>query len=242
MRQVPQYCIVGLGRLGKHVAHYLTLLGVHYVAWTRLEPVSHLHEHLNQKLTVLLCISDDEIVSFIQNIQTQRIQVGIDPSNPSLSWVHFSGALQTPLAYGIHPLMSFSKVLYSLEIYKSIPLICTGEIPKNLLSDWPNKRYQIPAQQKILYHAWCALVGNGTSLLWHKFESFLEHELSLPREVAKPYCQKILANVLDGAQSSLTGPMVRGDKKTIEKHQNALGDSPQGQLYQAMCSLYREGE
>ncbi len=234
MRQVP-YCIVGLGRLGRHIAHYLSLLGINHVKWTRVQPSQYLQDCLSRARVCLLCIPDDVIDSFIQN------HICLD-TNRAITWVHFSGALDVPGVYGLHPLMTFTDTLLSLEAYQQIPLIVTKHTPATLLADWPNPRYTILADQKALYHAWCVLAGNGTTVLWQQFHRFLSQTLGVPDSVAKPYCQQIMTNLLVNPVAALTGPWAREDQNTVAKHQTALAGHDAQALYQALYQLFRSQE
>lgn len=277
MRQVPPYCIVGLGRLGKHIAHYLSLLGIEYVTWHRGQPKSLLLDYLNKTPYILLCIPDDAIELFIDEATTmldqstdqmpgrQHSTVKQSGSTPSFdhlvgvqispedsqqtsptekeshpTWIHFSGVLQTSLAYGLHPLMTFSTSLYDIETYRQIPLIAAEPVPEHILSDWPNLRYHIPADQKIRYHAWCALAGNGTSLLWQQFNQFLQQDLNLPDDIAQLYCSQVFENITQDLNTALTGPMTRGDVKTLAKHHASLEGTASGEVYQAMRHLFEQ--
>src|SRR4051794_17148338 len=102
MRQVPGFeispvGIVGDGRVARHYLHYFSLLGLSVLTWSRRATGPSPVEALAPCGTVLLLISDDAIVPFIDawpGLRDQRL-------------VHFSGALVTPLAAGAHPLMTF---------------------------------------------------------------------------------------------------------------------------------------
>src|SRR4051812_14973955 len=113
MRQVPQYLIIGNGRVARHSCHYLSLLNIPVLQWHRPQPVARLEELLPQATHVLVLISDQAIEPFI----TEHLQ-----GSPAVK-VHFSGALVSELAYGAHPLMTFSNTLYTLDKYQSIPFV-----------------------------------------------------------------------------------------------------------------------
>lgn len=233
MGQVPKYCIVGQGRLGRHLAHYFSLLDCPVSIWSRSDCS---HESLVSILAsvscVLLCLPDDAIESFIT--QHQNHFQG--------TWVHFSGVLTTSSAFGVHPLMTFANDLYDLSVYRQIPLVLTQALPEGVLTEWHNPQYIISAEQKALYHAWCVLAGNGSCLLWQGFVDFLTDKLALPAAVAKPFAQQTIANVMADPKAALTGPLSRGDQGTLAKHQKVLQGQSAHALYQAFVAYYQNNQ
>ena len=234
MRQVPEYCVVGRGRLATHLTHYMTLLGLSYVSWHRGQSHEQFQIHCKQVAYVFLCIPDDAVEDFIR-AQGERALA-------SVTWVHFSGALQTDLAYGVHPLMTFGTELYPLSDYQAIPFVCTDDVPGELLSIWPNPCYSILAEKKALYHAWCVLAGNGSAMLWQRFMAFMQQELGLPEQVVIPFARQSMANVLASGEEALTGPMIRGDHQTLAGHEQALAQRSELPLYQAFYQWFLQGE
>lgn len=231
MRQVPHYLIIGNGRVAKHFQYYFSLLNLSFSTWSRQHPASLLQTELTQATHILLLINDDAIQSFIDN--------HLRETNAML--IHFSGSLSIDGAVGAHPLMTFSHDLYDLETYRAIPFIVEEEAPafNELLPGLQNRSAKIARQMKAKYHAMCVLSGNVSCFLWQQFFSFLLSELKLPREVAFPYLQQQMNNLIQHPDSALTGPMVRNDQKTIEKHLAALtGDGLQA-VYQSVVDCYR---
>lgn len=222
MGQVPNvnYLLIGGGRLGRHLHFYLRNLDLSLQTWTRREPVAELKLKLGSASHVLLAIPDREIESFIQ--------AHLHSFNGTI--VHFSGALVSKLGQSAHPLMTFSETLYSPEKYRDIPFIIedTSEFHE-ILPGLPNKSYKIAAEKKPLYHAYCVMSGNFTTLLWEKFFSDLKNELGVPAEAAEAYLKQIASNLTEVAEgktaSVLTGPIVRGDLETVNKNLEALDKS-----------------
>lgn len=243
MRQVPasaqrgslenaaHYLLVGDGRLARHFAHYLTLENLSFDSWSRrsgqaLEPLAERATH------VLLALSDSAIESFLTE----------HPFLQRLTCVHFSGALVTPLAPSVHPLMTFGPDLYSLDEYRAIPFVVERGRPVSL-PGLSNSVFEIEPTLKPLYHALCSASGNFTVLLWEAvFERF--KSLGLPREILFPYLVLTAQNLLTAPSgvSVLTGPLKRGDFKTIEKHLEALDGDPLAKIYRTFVetTLSRE--
>lgn len=230
MRQVPAtYLIIGNGRLASHLSHYFNLLHIPYKKWQRgqnLEDLKIAHASTQQ---TLLAITDSAISSFIEAHQ-------LSPSK----CIHFSGALSTPLATRLHPLMTFAPSLYDLETYKKIPFV--GEYGSKTLADLlpelSNPSFSLPQNNGDLYHALCVLAGNGTTVLWQNVTKQFVEQLGLPAAALHPYMEQICKNLLTNSDSALTGPWARNDLATIQKNQEALKNTPYLNLYLSLMNTY----
>src|SRR5690606_25694883 len=111
---------------------------------------------------------------------------------------------------------------------------------EELLPGLKNKAYEIDPEQKGLYHALCSLAGNFTVMLWEKAFSDFERRLGLPKEVLTPFLHRTAANLANssGEKSVLTGPLVRGDQVTIERHLGVLNGDPYREVYAAFVAAY----
>ena len=227
----PHYGIIGNGRMAKHFAHYLSLLNLPHQRWHRGQTNESLNNLVNACEPILLLINDDAIVPFIEQhaFLNQNLLV------------HFSGKLYTPLAYGAHPLSTFSDPLYSLNVYQKIPFICDQDSLsfETLLPGLPNPHFKIPVHLKSFYHALCVLSGNFTTLLWQKFFAELEGTFEIPKEQAYPYLEHIMKNLLTEPDNALTGPFIRQDSQTIANHLNSLENDPFQEVYQAFLNAFQ---
>ena len=178
-----------------------------------------------------MAISDDAIESFIdQNPELQNKEL-----------VHFSGGLVTDKAIGLHPLMTFGEELYELEFYQKIPFITEAE-SSDVLTELPNPRFSISKKDKPLYHSLCVMSGNYTSMLWNKLFKDFEEKFELPKEVAQLYMEQVFQNIKNQGQKSLTGPLVRGDEKTILSHLRALQTDPYLSVYEGFVQAHKNEE
>lgn len=153
MRQVPKeklpYLIIGNGRIARHFRHYFQLQSIPFHSWWRycgfeLDPL------LRKSEKGLVLISDDAIESFIRNILSDNVA-----TRPSLTFIHCSGVLSTPLAESAHPLMTFGPELYDLETYQSLAFVT--EMGRKSFSDLfpelPNPSYVIqPGKNNFTMH------------------------------------------------------------------------------------------
>ncbi len=236
MRQVPPcYLIIGSGRMARHMAHYFDLLGLPYHRFARKTHDFALLPQLLQKTThVLILLRDDAIEDFITEHLTACTH----------TLLHFSGSLTTPLAVGAHFLVSFSTTLHPLATYRQAWFILDTEDKTlaDLLPGLPNDSIAIPKQAKALYHSLCVLSGNFTCLLWQKFYTSLQQNWHIPKEAADLYLKLIMTNIMADPQQALTGPLVRGDQKTIAANIQALNGDPFQQVYQAFVAAYQQQE
>ncbi len=223
------YLVIGRGRLSRHFQNYLRLESIDFEQWDRSSLVS-LGDVLGRVRTVLLLISDDAIEAFLDR------HVGQQPN----VWVHCSGSLTTPLADGAHPLMSFGDDLYDLATYREIPFVCEiGRRPfPDLLPELVNPHTMIDPVSKPLYHALCSLGGNFTTLLWQKVFSESETTLGIDRSFFYPYLEQVARNLMS-CSAPLTGPLLRGDDQTIDRHLRALAGDPFEAVYRAFVAAYR---
>jgi 2-dehydropantoate 2-reductase len=227
------YAIIGGGRVARHFCHYLSLLGIACQQWSRsADSLSQLLPILKNNTHILLLIRDSAIESFIQDY----------PVLSKRCCVHFSGSLVTSLAYGAHPLMTFGQSLYTLAEYQQVPFV----LEKNemtlatLLPGLSNPNFSIAAGQKGFYHALCVMSNNFTTILWQKFIDEMAQSFQIPKSYLMPILKRTLNNIVEDHDLALTGPLVRNDQSTIDRHLMALSDDPFCGVYQAFVTLYQE--
>ena len=228
MGQGPQRpLIVGNGRLSRHLQRYFQQLGIPFRVWHRQLEHS-LHSQLQDSTHVLLAISDRAIPEFLDQHQFGDRTV-----------LHFSGSLNTPKAWGAHPLITFTEQLYQLEDYQSIVFVVDADAPDfaSLLPGLPNHHVRIPAQEKARYHALCVLAGNFSMLLWNRLFQGLR-EIGIPSEAAIPYLQQVTA-VIASSPGQLSGPLVRGDQVTLQRNLDSLKGDPYQEVYQSFVHAYQ---
>ena len=231
MRQVPHYGIIGNGRVARHFCHYLQLLQLPYRQWQRQQSITELHKLIAWSDRLLLLISDDAIEPFIEQY----------PQLHEKRLLHFAASLYSPMAIGVHPLMTFTDELYPLELYQQIVFIRQQEEfdLSDLLPGLTNDCFVIPAQDAELYHSLCVLSGNFSCMLWQKLFSELNSRWGIPKQAALPYLQQVFANIATQAQP-LTGPLVRNDQRTLQRNYAALTADPFQAVYQAFINAYQQ--
>lgn len=250
-RQVPEtIAILGDGKMARHLMHYCRLVKQPFVQWRRsassssaeYQPPSRLarfkrklktlmpnkpHRTLAETVagvrTVVILIPDDQIEPFIR-------------SNPCLqdkACVHFSGSLVTTMAQGIHPLMTFGAHPYDLSIYQEIPFVVDQGVElKAVFPLFDNPVHTIKPAHKAIYHAYCVMAGNFSQMLWRHIGQALT-AIDLPPDLMSAYLRQNTENFINDPVHSATGPFVRGDVDTINKHLQVLKGHPMADIYQA---------
>jgi len=232
MQRITNYLIIGNGRVAKHLCNYLSLLDIGFANWHRGDALERLKELSSKASHILILISDNSIEKFIANNLKESSAIKI----------HFSGALNSDMAYGAHPLMSFNEGLYDLERYKKIPFVIDDDAPafEELMPKLPNIHVRLSREMKAKYHALCVLSGNFSCILWQKFFSSLDKEFNFPQEIGKEYLKQQTQNLLEDYKSALTGPLVRGDVATINKNLEALKGDPFKDIYENFVKVYSQ--
>ncbi len=237
MRQVPAsagapFGMVGNGRVARHFRHYFTLLGLPVSGWSRGGRGPSPPEALASCRTILVLIPDAEIIPFIDAWPALRKK----------RLVHCSGSLITAAAETAHPLMTFGPTLYDLETYRGITFILDGGRPplSQLLPGLPNPSFTIPAGDRPYYHALCVTAGNFSTMLWVKLFDELQQRFGIPPSAAYPYLGRMAANVMADGADALTGPLVRGDTKTMTANLKALEGDPFHAVYAAFAKVYAQ--
>lgn len=229
MRQVPMnILIIGNGRLAKHFSHYFQMLGLSYDIWHRSLSVAELNQKLEKQHLIFCLISDDALESFIEKHL-------LDSKH---TIIHCSGCQSIPNTIGAHPLMTFSEQLLEIDQYQSIPFVvdCSLEQWRTIIPFLPNPSYYLAPEHRAYYHCLCVMAGNFSQFLWQKL--FFEFDrLALPQAAAQPYLQGIAHNI--ATQQPLTGPHIRQDKKTQNKHLSSLSEDPFKKVYHAFTETYQ---
>lgn len=238
------YGFVGDGNMSRHWRHYFSSLGIPWRLWSRRPACDRDAADAGDPAMVLadcqvilLAVSDDAVEPVLQQLRG----VGL----VDRSFVHFCGGRSYDGSWGAHPLMTFSKALYPPAFYRDIPIFAEANTQhpdpvarfRELFPLLPNPCLGLPTADRALYHALCALAGGLTSVLWRDFLDLMAERFNAPRALLSAYPRRIIDNVLESADGALTGPVARGDTRTIEAHLDALEDCQLRGLYQAFIKV-----
>jgi predicted short-subunit dehydrogenase-like oxidoreductase (DUF2520 family) len=155
--------------------------------------------------------------------------------------IHCSGSLGLDVLpfkrkAGFYPLQSFSS---SHEVtWRWIPLIITTpdediwEVLDEIAGKLSTTVYRMTEAQKSNLHVAAVFANNFSNHMLTLAEKIC-NEHQLPFEILKPLILETFSKaILSGPKESQTGPAIRRDEKTIQKHLKLLADHPE------MASLY----
>ena len=164
---------------------------------------------------------------------------------PQLSCVvHTSGSTDIKVLSGrflhwgvLYPLQTFSK--QRAVDFMDIPVLVEGESPatldklKQTLSNVSRHVQAVDSHQRGILHIAAVFACNFSNHLYALAQSLLE-EQGLSFELIRPLIQETAEKARQHAPASVqTGPAVRGDQITLQRHMQLLADHPDlRQLYQ----------
>jgi len=231
MQSQNTYGIVGKGRLAGHLIHYFRLKNIHIVQWYRGQTRTP-EQALAQANIILILINDDEIETFIKKNTWLKNKIVI----------HCSGSLVTKHAQGFHPHFNFTRQLYSPDTYEKIPFVVEKGKHKfqDLFPQLSNPSFEIAKKDRPLYHALSVMSGNFPTILWQATNKMYMKKLKLPDSFFIPYIENCVDQFQIDPENALTGPLARGDKKTIQKNIQALKGSPLQAIYKVFVKNFQK--
>jgi predicted short-subunit dehydrogenase-like oxidoreductase (DUF2520 family) len=192
-----------------------------------------------------ICTADDKIAAVAQELhQNQALKTGTIV-------LHFSGALDSSVLLAlkergcfiasVHPMRSFASPAQSVDDYPGTYCAMEGDLEaleglEALFISIGSIPYRIEKKHKSLYHAAAVFASNYLLTLAEEARRCLnvagvEQALIIP--VIHSLMQSTLNNLqaTQSPQQSLTGPLQRGDTKTLLKHLKVLLNDEQKKLY-----------
>ncbi len=224
---------MGDGRAARTLAPLLIQAGHELVwRWSRRagEPVSELAE-----VDVVLIAVSDEAIPVISERLAHR------PCAPNEVWLHLSGALPSqaarwderrPRAVGtLHPMVALPGVEASPDLLRQATCGIAGDVAaaaaaRVLGETLMMKVIEIDDEDRALYHAAAVSVaGHATALLSQATEMLRRVGFEEPeaRGALVALMSTALENLNEGTpQEQITGPVARGDARTVGLHLEAL--------------------
>lgn len=199
---------------------------------------------------VLICVSDNEIELVTKQLAEE------EAFRKEAVVAHLSGALESSVlkpardlcgAYiaSAHPLKTFPSVTAAIDEEPGTHWFLEGDVQaverlSQLISRLGDFPHAITSEGKAIYHAASVVACNYLSTLMDTALEMME-QASVDKTVAWSALRPLVYGTLNnidkmGPEAALTGPIVRGDEVTVEKHMLALADSPEGErrLYAAL--------
>lgn len=182
----------------------------------------------------LICVNDDAIAAVSEQIETQGLIVHCAGGVPL-------NRLKNRSRKGVfYPLQTFTKEKdLSFEQH---PFCIETNHPsdQNLLNDLAQAiggiPYEIESEKRALVHMIAVFINNFGNHLLH-LGSELSNKNKIPFEIFYPLIQETYQKALsNGPENSQTGPALRNDQETIDKHLDLLKDENIKKLYLNLTS------
>jgi predicted short-subunit dehydrogenase-like oxidoreductase (DUF2520 family) len=236
----PRIAIVGKGNLGGALAQSLLHAGYAVKTISRgrrsTPPVAQDSAAKIQADVVWFCVPDGEIAraaGVLAKKTEWRRKIAL----------HSSGALnsgeleilrqQGAAVASVHPLMTF--VRGARPPLKGVSFAIEGDVAavraaRRIVKDLGGIPYSIRKEEKAAYHAWATFASPLLTALLATTEqvaALAGIEAKAARSRALPILRQTLANYAAfGAAGGFSGPIVRGDVDTIERHMRVLRGAP----------------
>lgn len=222
--------IIGRGKISGHLP---SLFKNHFDSFTWLEKNTNYSVlELSHIDVVILAVQDKKIEDTYNKLK--------DVFPKDVQFIHLSGAQSFSGIIGLHPLMTFSEDS-KIQDYNEIPLFTDNlkffEEHKNNLK---NLKF-ISSDLKTKYHAMAVMLGNFSQYYLQQVKNSFPEDLCF--EEYKLLTLSSIENIFNKkSKDMLTGPLVRNDLQTIEKHKNELERSEPNlfRVYQVMESMFRQ--
>ena len=247
----PSFAIVGCGKVGAALGIFLTRAGytaagfaskslssAKYLAETvSSDQFSDIPWDMTRRADVVFITTPDSVI---------EDTCGIISRNKGFAdqaiVLHCSGALASSVLSSaktcdawigsMHPLQSFASINYNANPFQGVIFSLEGEDPavhiaKTIAADLSGTSVTLLTEAKTLYHASAVAASNYLVTLLDLAVQLME-EAGVNREDAfgllKPLIEGTLSNIKKvGVRKSLTGPIARGDVKTVKKHLEEIG-------------------
>ena len=236
-----QIVIFGPGRVGRNMAAYFKNLGHSVEMVTRID-FENRGDSLDAKLS-----SADIVAAAIPDDLINTWRLALNDRLTDKTIIHFSGANSFQGISSYHPLFSFPTQVLSNDVIAKIAIIREeGRAPfSDIIPGTQNPELVIPADRKALYHAIAVLSGNFSAFVWNKCATVFEDQLGEdPSQILGPYFESIVERFKEQPQNSITGPVARQDRTSVNRNLESLDDHPELlALYQSfLCEAWPQFE
>ena len=241
-----QISFIGAGKVGVSLGKYFISKGRKVGGYYSLSPESAAwaanFTHTKKYQSIKEIISSSDMIFF--TVPDDRIREVWESARPythgkiiaHCSGIHSSNIFSDidrtgSMAYSIHPLCAISDRETSWQALGDVLFTIEGDARnisniQDMFTQMGNRTCFISAENKIKYHAAASLASNHmTAVFFMAQKLFLECGFTEQQANEELYrlAKGNLENIhAQGCIASLTGPVERGDKNTVQKHLDAL--------------------
>lgn len=204
-----------------------------------------------------LLVRESDVVFFtVPDREIERVYLSVRGHlRPGTVLVHCAGAFGTETfiqteqrhlgVLALHPIQSFFSPEQAVRDLPGSYFAVDGNafglrVGRELIRKLRGKAIVIKSKDRALYHAMCVFVSNFINVIFFSGERIGERlgfSSKQTRRILGPLALTTLRNIVnEGARQSLTGPVIRGDKGTVNRHLKALrAELPElAKLYQVL--------
>ncbi len=192
--------------------------------------ISEYYSSLNELVlacdTLFLSVNDDSIKDVVEKLIELKIKDKILIHN---SGIHssdiFNELNKNNYCYSIHPIYAFNDKYNSYKGLNDIYFTLEGndKYKDELIKLFNNKVIVINKEDKEKYHLACSILSNMVCGLVNLSEDLFKSIGIDNKDIYMPLFLNNMNNIKDyGSVGALTGPIIRNDVKTVNKHINNL--------------------
>lgn len=234
-----EIAIIGKGNVGTHLFRAMSNSGIN----TSLYHARNFTGFRSEPDIILLTVRDDAVESMASSVASLL---------PDFNGIvaHTSGSLSIKALqqffknFGVfYPLQTFSKDNRALDC-SEIPFFIEGSSPdvairlRSIAEAVSGKVYNLDSSQRMKMHIASVFACNFTNALYDVSAQILE-QAEIPFSVMLPLIRQTVAKMETMLpHDAQTGPSVRGDKKIVRSHIDALASQPDIQEIYSMLSRF----
>lgn len=233
--------IIGPGRVGNSIAKAASAAGID----VDLAGRDFASRDLDSKV-VLVCVPDGAIGAVADSISAMDGLPAMAGHTSGATTLDPLDGCQTKGSFSLHPLQTVPDESSDLT---GCPGAIAGStagsaaVARELAEALGMNPFEVAEKDRALYHAAASIAANFLVTLEETAAGlFGDIGVQDPRQVLLPLVTRSLANWSELGGAALTGPIVRGDEKTVERHRSALvANRPElVELYDSMADRTRE--
>ncbi len=245
MKSIQKVGIIGIGNVGSYLSHALAIEGFLVQSFGRKtndaqSPDSEVYLHPDHFDLILLCVNDEAIA---------EVSSQIEPSNTIIA--HVSGA--TPLS-AIAKKHSHRAVFYPLMSLKGHSAIDASTIPfcleannettldalKKVIDRIGAKWNLVNSEERTHLHLAAVLAHNFSNHLHYKAQEVM-NAAGLDFRILLPLLENALKSLQQSSAKDLqTGPAIRNDEATINRHLQLLDDPATIDIYKLLTKSIQD--
>jgi len=224
---MKKYLLIGNSKAAINFSSYLKSKGIKH-SKVEFRKINLLKDKLNLFDVFFILTKDDKIIPVYKKYLKKL-------NKPVF---HFSGCIYHNKIVSMHPIFSFTKKPIPKKEFEKI--IFTSENPKKIKEILPwfkNKIIEIKPKEKPYYHSLLTIYFSFPIIM----KKIIEKEMQ-KFSIDEDYLNKLFRKKFIEKNITITGPIIRNDKKTIKKHLKALRKKPFFEIYLQLINLRREYE